>query len=211
MTKFPWDTKTLAKALLDGSGVCLDDKNMAHHLAKASVERWFAFELAAALDPKLAVAGWTCLVECGGGGKFGNFDLLIVPTESTSRKERVRLEANQWPSNAVAVEIKVAQLSDGPGAYPNALVEDLTKKPDLAATNGRPCAAWFGVLVTTDGLCKGSPNAAKTAERGKLMAAGELPLDEHLLRLGVPETRAVQYGDWEGHVWAEVVVAKSDK
>lgn len=111
--------EAVADLLLDAAESVLDSAALAHHLAKASIERWFAFEIARYLDAGLTRLDppWVALVECGGGGKrgsnvVGNFDLLLVPA-SAAAKPGLRLRPGPWSAKAVAIEIKGAHLGDG--------------------------------------------------------------------------------------------------
>ena len=46
--------EAVADLLLDAAESVLDNAALPHHLAKASIERWFAFEIARHLDVALA-------------------------------------------------------------------------------------------------------------------------------------------------------------
>jgi hypothetical protein len=182
-----------------------------HHLAKAAVERWFAFELAAKLDPLLEPLGWVALVECGGvKGKLGSFDLLLVPRDKAPVHARIRPDVRTWPKEAIAIELKAAHLSDGDQGRTDALVDDLTKKPLLARDAGHECALFVGVLVTTSGL--GASYQARAVEATKERAA---KMPEPKLAAGLKgelvADRAVRYGEWHGHAWVEIVEAASPK
>jgi hypothetical protein len=182
--------------------------SFAHHLAKAAVERWFAFDLAHALDVTLAPMGWTALVERGGTGGLGNFDLLILPIEETEAAARMDLSTHQWSGRAIAIELKAAHLSQGEAGRRDGLLTDLTGKPSLAATAGRPCSAFLGVMITTDGLGTGVRNEA-TKARSAALDKHRLPLADGISCLAWVE-RDVAYRGWSGRVWVEIVGTTAD-
>jgi hypothetical protein len=211
----------LAAVILKAAGEVVKLPSLAHHLSKASVERWFAFELAAALDPLLLPSGEVVLVERGGtSGKHGNigsFDLLVLPVTGAVGGARLEVGRQSW-GRPLALELKAAHLADGiraGHAYPNALVADLTKKSLDAAALGRPCDI-VGVLVTTDGTWGSSPQGDAARKIGDQLDKGELALAPGLRRLpdGPPRVRAeLSYPaepasggpQWRGRVWAEVI------
>ena len=162
------------------------------------MEPWFAFELAAKLDPLLDEHGWIALVE------RERFDLLLVPQEKTDRRHRLFTNVKTWPEDIIAVELKTAHLCDGPKSRMHALVDDLTKKPGRAREEGHPCAMFFGVLVTTSGLWTTFDSPVVKATKERAAAMPEPALGDGLKVVAVVD-RAVQYKDWVGHVWVEIV------
>jgi len=105
----PMSVEDLGGVCLSALRPTLSDPKFAHHLAKASVERWLAFELAYLLDGRLP-EGWRCLVASGGSEGLGPTDLLIVPKSATVGLQRFRVRDGPWPENAVAIELKAAHL-----------------------------------------------------------------------------------------------------
>ena len=203
LTPFPLSNQQLAERLLKAADTKVSTTALAHHLAKAAIERWLAFELAAELDEALP-EGWITLVESGATKGLGGIDLLIMPIAATRREGRVRPCTDPWPTNTVAIELKAAHLGDGEAGYRDALLLDLTNKPGLAVQKGRSCDRWLGLVVTTDGLWTGSPNAVNTAHRAEKMKLSGLPVAGGLVRLGASVMRELSYRDWRGSVWFEV-------
>lgn len=198
-----WSSAELIAVIRRGCEGVLELESFAHHLAKASVERWFAFELAAQLDRGLEERGWVALVECGGvQGELGNFDLLLVPRSAARTRERARL-GDTWPADAIAIELKAAHLADGGKGRTHGLLEDLTQKPKRAEAAGRGCAVILGILITTSGFGKDMDGQA-TKERAARIA-------ETLLAPGIQVVeridREVAYQGWAGHVWVEIVAS----
>src|SRR6185437_11854497 len=171
---FPWRDDALPAHVVDAAKRVAMLPTFVHHLAKASIERWVAFELAAVLDEDLRGTGWTSLVECGGATGLGNVDLMLVPSVATITGSRLRPQTAPWPQGAIAIEIKCCHLADGESGYRFSLVSDLMAKPALAVAAGRPCERWLGLLITTDGLWQGSPNVAATAARAEQLRLGHL-------------------------------------
>jgi len=203
-------TPEVPDILLAASVEVLKNPGLAHHLAKASIERWFAFELAAELDMRLDQRGWTALVERGGsnfdGTRLGNFDLLLVPTELVMIQERVHARVDPWPTDAIAIELKACHLADGAAARPRALLGDLTEKPKIARACGRRCS-FFGVLITTSGLGPGSASRASSATKKRELEMAFTELADGLTIVRRTEPSEVTYRDWSGQVWVEIVVA----
>lgn len=56
----------ISKLLVAACDEVLGLPRLGHHLGKLSIERWFAFELAAALGDRLRDHGWVTVVERGG-------------------------------------------------------------------------------------------------------------------------------------------------
>lgn len=199
----------LKARLLKAAKHVAKDNHFSHHVAKAAVERWFAFELAAELDRELEEEGWVALVETGGNKArgLGNFDLLLVPKHATTAmtKRLPTLCVGDWPAEAIAVELKAARLTDGEKGYSTALLEDLTLKPALAIAAERPCAEIIGLQITCDGVWGGKPNK-ETQDRIDRMEADTLHLDRALHSFGKRRIRC-EYEGWASNVWIEVVEA----
>lgn len=215
-TTAPLSRDDFADHLLRAAEYVLADDALAHHLAKASIERWFAFEIARHLDGLLAGAGLVSLVERGSTTGVGNFDVLVVPRTKAARALRLGTPT-PWAEGTLAVEIKCAHLGDGntaKGTYSSALLSDLVDKPGLAAAAGRRCEI-LGLLIATDGTWGAATHAAARSLGDKL-AAGDLPLAEGLVRLQSRLLeRSLVYSvcggegqtTWEGRVWVEVIGA----
>ncbi|MEZ4234401.1 MAG: hypothetical protein R3B89_34825 [Polyangiaceae bacterium] len=178
--------------------------HFAHHMSKASIEPWFAFELAAALDGKL---GRVALVERGGSSrenKLGNIDVLLVVPEQARHERRLGAPPPPWDGSAIAIELKAAHLRDDEAKYRNALVSDLLEKPGKALLAERQCKAWLGVLITTDGGWGPKVPGGEFRKRQKLMHEGTLPLAPGL-EVVERSSRQPTYGEWKGTVWVEII------
>ncbi len=187
----PWSRAEIVDHLRHALDRVVHFPTFAHHLAKASVERWVAFELAAMLDHLLHEHAWIALVECGG---VSNFDLLLVPITAVETRSRTCLKTHTWPTDAIAIVLKVAHLSDGDKGRSHALIEDLMKKPRIAKECGHPCSMFFGVVITTSGLgtTYQAPVVMRTKERASRMLDAKVA--DGLAVVGMVE-RAVGYGE----------------
>jgi hypothetical protein len=206
--RFPWTNEELASHVLEGALHIAKTPAFAHHQAKASVERWLAFELAFRLDSVLVPSGWVCIVERGGTKGLGNIDLLIVPmkvTKATKGSCYLELGAANWPAGAIAIELKAAHLAQGESGYRQALSEDLAAKPEKFRQAGRPCR-WFGLLITTEGVWPGQAekNRTQTASRLQQLLAKELRHDPPLTCIKREVCKDLTYQEWTGTVVFEV-------
>lgn len=207
--ELPWADDDLADKVVSAARAVACRETFAHHLAKASVERWFAFELAAVLDENLHQAEWTCLVECGASSDVGNLDLVILPNSRVRHAARMKPSCDPWPRESIAIEIKAAHLGDGSGGYRTALASDLTLKPSIAAGAGRYCQRWLGLLITTDGLCTNSPNREATARRAQSLRLRQLRPVPPLFVESAAVIENISYGEWTGSVWIDAISAFS--
>lgn len=194
---------TRHRTILDACDQVIANERFAHHLAKASVERWFAFELAAVLDD---VPGRVALVECGGKrGALGNIDLLLVERSQVRHGLRLAPPQTPWDGSAIAIEIKAAHLRDGRTGYKNALVTDLLEKPELARHKERPCQEWLGLLITTDGGWGAKVPDGDFTQRQALMREERLELAPSLKSIGRVKRENLRYREWAGSAWVELV------
>jgi hypothetical protein len=203
MLDSPISTEKLAEYFQQAAQRVVRNPVLGHHLAKAAVERWLAFELAAILDELVAPIGWTCLIECGGAKGVGNFDLLLAPSTATVRGARLVLDSRSLQPSAVAVELKAAHVSHGEKHVTQGLFNDLTMKPWKASKAQRHCAGWFGMLITTSGLWQGSQNHARTQENADRFARGEFDFGS-LTRTNLAYA-ALRYREWQGDVWIDLL------
>ncbi|MCB9585267.1 MAG: hypothetical protein H6718_07710 [Polyangiaceae bacterium] len=198
------DLDELHRTVLEACKQVTASNHFAHHMSKASIEPWFAFELAAALDGKL---GRVALVERGGtqgANPLGNIDVLLVDPRQARHERRLGAPPPPWDGTAIAIELKAAHLRDSEKGYRNALVSDLLEKPGKALLADRPCAAWLGVLITTDGGWGPSVPGGDFLQRQKLKHDKALPLAPGLVVVHTSQ-RELAYREWKGSVWVDLV------